>query len=180
MIERVTKFSEDRVYRYTLWREWAGDGSPFMLNAKTGHQPAFVMFIGLNPSTADEVKDDPTIRRCKDFAKRWGYGAMVMTNIFAFRATDPEVMKAHPAPIGEQSVTGELNDDILVDHALHAGIVVCAWGKHGSHMFRGLRVKRLLISNGVDLKCFKLNKDGSPEHPLYQPASRVPIPFVLS
>ena len=78
------------------------------------------MFIGLNPSTADETIDDPTIRRCISFSKDWGYGALCMTNLFAFRATDPAVMKAHPEPVGEA------NDGTLVEFALSAGVVVAA------------------------------------------------------
>ena len=74
-----TIFSQDREFRYTLWRQW-------------GRVVKTVAFIGLNPSTADEQVDDPTVRRCIRFAKDWGYDAMWMMNIFAFRATDPKVM----------------------------------------------------------------------------------------
>ena len=91
MINRQTIFSPCRRYRYTLWRAWD------MFN------PGYVMFIGLNPSTADEVQDDPTIRRCIGYAKEWGYGAFCMTNIFAFRATDPRVMKAQADPVGPEN-----------------------------------------------------------------------------
>lgn len=85
-----TIFSPCREYRYTLYREWApGD--------------KVVMFIGLNPSTADEVNNDPTVRRCINYAKQWGYTGMYMTNIFAYRATDPNVMKAHPEPVGAEN-----------------------------------------------------------------------------
>jgi len=80
-------FSTDRVYRYALWRVW------------DAALPSFVV-IGLNPSTADETENDPTIRRCIGFAKREGCGGLVMLNLFAVRATDPRVMMAHPEPIG--------------------------------------------------------------------------------
>jgi hypothetical protein len=83
------------------------------------------MFIGLNPSTADETIDDPTIRRCVIFAKDWGYGALCMTNLFAFRATDPAIMKAHPEPVGES------NDGTLEELALSTVVVVAAWGVGG-------------------------------------------------
>lgn len=81
---------------------------------------------------------------------------------------------------GEEDVSGELNDEYLVSHALYAGIVICAWGKNGKHLFRGIRVKRELISNGVDLKCLRLLKDGQPGHPLYIPSNTQPIPFPLT
>ena len=113
-----TIFSPFREYRYTLYREWApGD--------------KVVQFIGLNPSTADEVKNDPTVTRCINYAKAWGYTGMYMTNIFAFRATDPAVMKAHPEPVGEE------NDHYLSMIARESEIVVAAWGTHGAYLNRG-------------------------------------------
>ena len=81
-MHRRTTFSSCRTYRYVLWRE---------LDAAN---PRYALFIGLNPSTADEVADDPTIRRCKDFARRWGYGAVCVANLFAYRATKPAKLKA--------------------------------------------------------------------------------------
>ena len=115
------------------------------------------MFIALNPSTADEVEDDNTVRRCIQFAKDWGYGALCMTNIFAFRATDPIVMKVHPEPIGRDT------DAVLVALAKDAGVVVAAWGNHGLHRGRGLEVIALL----PQLHCLKVTKAGQPSHPLY-------------
>lgn len=128
----------------------------------------YVQFIGLNPSTADETLDDPTIRRCIGFAKSWGYGAMCMTNLFAWRDTDPSKMKLVPHPIGED------NDEWLSEIATNAGLIVAAWGKDGSHLYRGIKVKQLL----PNLHCFKLNKDGSPQHPLYLPKAMKPIPYL--
>ena len=89
-IDRKTRFSPCRRYRYTLWRDW----NPLLPDN------VYAMFIGLNPSTADETNDDPTIRRCINFAKSWGCDSFCMTNIFAFRATDPKVMIAEPEPVG--------------------------------------------------------------------------------
>ena len=83
---RHAVFSPCRTYRYALSRVWAAD-------------KPYALFIGLNPSTADETLDDPTIRRCIDFAKRWGYGGLVMANLFAYRATDPAVMKRAAEPV---------------------------------------------------------------------------------
>lgn len=150
-------FSPCRKYRYTLWRHWeGGDG--------------YAMFIGLNPSTADEVQDDPTVRRCINFAKDWGYSALCMTNIFAFRATDPGDMKAVEDPVGTD------NDLSLLYIADHASVVVAAWGVHGVHSNRENEVKRLL---GNKLMCLKLTKDGHPAHPLYLPKTLTPIPFEI-
>lgn len=156
MIERRTIFSSCRTWRYTLWRE-----------LELGN-PSYVMFIGLNPSTADEVKDDPTIRRCIDFAKRWGYGALCMTNLFAFRATDPKVMKAAQDPVGPD------NDRWLKEIGASAGLRVAAWGAHGTHRARDEAVMGLLAD---DLSCLALTKDGDPRHPLYLKSCVRPVPF---
>jgi len=126
------------------------------------------MFVGLNPSTADEVDDDPTIRRCADYAKRWGHGALCMTNLFAYRATDPGVMKAHPAPVGRD------NDRWLLELAQGAAVVVAAWGAHGAHRGRDREVKRLL---GGRLACLRLTRGGHPAHPLYLKKALTPIRF---
>ena len=80
------------------------------------------MFVGLNPSTADETNDDPTIRRCISFAQAWGYEGLCMTNLFAFRATEPSDMMKSPDPVGPE------NDQALINLAESAGVVVAAWG----------------------------------------------------
>ena len=154
-------FSPCRTYRYALWRNWGG-----LLPGANG----YAMFVGLNPSTADETEDDPTIRRCIGFAKAWGYAGLCMTNLFAFRATDPRVMKAATDPVGED------NDWTLQITAETAGVVVAAWGAHGTHMGRADAVRRMLPS----LHYLRLTKDGHPGHPLYLPASLRPVPWQAS
>lgn len=154
-VESSATFSPCRTYRYSLWRRW---GAP---------EQGYAMFIGLNPSTADEVEDDPTIRRCVQFAKDWGYGALCMTNIFAFRATDPAVMKAQPEPVGPDT------DAVLVALAKTAGVVVAAWGNHGSHRGRDQQVIALLPR----LACLKVTKARQPSHPLYLPRTLKPVPY---
>lgn len=151
---RQTVFSPCRRYRYTLWREWiGGDG--------------FVAFIGLNPSTADEVQDDPTIRRCIGYAKRWGYGAMCMLNLFAFRATDPRVMKAEIDPIGR-------DNDLWISRVYaKADRAIAAWGTDGEHMGRADQVVAML----PPLHCLRITKHGHPAHPLYLPSKLNPIPL---
>jgi hypothetical protein len=163
---RRTTLSPDRLYRYTLWREWVTSGD--LLSHETALQKSsYAMFVGLNPSTADETKDDPTIRKCIGFAKRWGYGALCMTNLFAFRATDPRQMKGHPKPIGDD------NDRWLVACAREAGIIVAAWGVNGEHMGRDEEVLKLL--DGVE--CLRTTKAGHPEHPLYVPYEVTTKPY---
>lgn len=127
------------------------------------------MFDCLNPSTADEVQDDPTIRRCIGYAKRWGYAGYCMTNIFAYRATDPRVMLSASDPIGIE------NDHYLNECARGAGIVVAAWGAHGAHMNRGAAVAKLL----PDLHYLRLTKHGFPGHPLYLPSKLAPMPWPM-
>ena len=147
-------FSPCRTYRYALWRRW-------------GDAPDYVMFVGLNPSTADETQDDPTIRRCIAYAKDWGYSGLCMTNLFAFRATDPEVMKMADDPIGPE------NDRYLDECAYGAGVVVAAWGVHGTLGGR----HRPVIVRLPKLHYLRLTKDGHPGHPLYLPKTLTPQPW---
>ena len=161
MIERKTILSADRKYRYTLWR---GEENP---TAK------FVQFIGLNPSTADEKNDDPTIRRCIDFAKRWGYDALCMTNLFAYRATLPADMKAFSSSVGLD------NRHYLLQCASHAGLVIAAWGTNGKHQHQDLTVRQWLDGIGIKLHHLGLNGDGTPKHPLYLKQTTMPKPWLL-
>lgn len=153
-MERSATLSSCRTYRYALWRRWG-----------RGH---YAMFIGLNPSTADEANDDPTIRRCVGFARAWGYDGLCMTNLFAFRATQPADMKKAVEPVGWE------NDHTLTTLARGAGVVVAAWGAHGTYKRRDQSV-RLLVP---DLHYLRLTKDGHPAHPLYLPASLRPVVWV--
>jgi hypothetical protein len=125
------------------------------------------MFIGLNPSTADETQDDPTVRRCMGFALSWGYGGLLMTNLFAYRSTDPALMKAHPEPIGPK------NNSYLELLSHQAGIVVAAWGIHGTFEDRDKEVLPLLKRPHY----LALTKDSIPRHPLYLRADTKPQPL---
>ncbi len=149
------EFSRCRRWRYLLWRRWD--------EAK----PA-ANFLMLNPSTADEVKLDPSCTRARVYAERWGFGALIVTNIFGWRATDPEEMKSVRDPVGKG------NDVAILKAAREAGIVVCAWGNHGAHRDRGSRVQAYLRSNDVKLHYLKLNSGGHPAHPLYLPGTLEP------
>lgn len=158
--KRSAVFSADRIYRYTLDIVW-------------DPTKPLCQFIGLNPSTADEYQDDPTVRRCKDFARREGCGGLVMTNIFAYRETDPKGMLAHPAPIGEKVTGDELNDGWLRHTAERCAVHIAAWGVHGEHMGRGRVVANLIHT----LQCLGVTKDGHPKHPLYLARTCPLIPF---
>ena len=141
-------YSDCERYRYALTREWDAQG----------RRVAFVM---LNPSKATEVQNDPTVERCERRARALGYGAFRVTNIFAWRETDPALMRRASDPVGPD------NDLTLQEAALWADDVVAAWGVHGAHLDRGPAVARLLRATGKPLLTLGLTKDGHPRHPLY-------------
>lgn len=144
----VAVYSPCECYRYLLTRTWDA-ARPKLL------------FAMLNPSTATEVQNDPTVERCERRARALGFGAFRVTNIFAFRATDPRVMRAQPDPVGPG------NDQALVESALWSDQVICAWGGHGAHLGRGPQVETLLRATGRAVYHLGLTKDGQPRHPLY-------------
>ena len=146
------EFSEDRVYRYKLTREWGGPNGNLVV-------------VGLNPSTADETVDDPTIRRCIGFAKREGMSGLVMVNLFALRATDPGYMKLHQFPISHPDQVHECDKHICL--SLPNGKIVAAWGVHGHHRDRDMEVRRMIANRGRKLYHLGLTKGGYPKHPLY-------------
>lgn len=139
-------FSEDRRYRYQLQRP--------------GVRP--VLFCLLNPSTADEFKDDPTIRRCRGYSRDWGFDGVIIINAFAWRSTDPNALYDLEDPVGPD------NDMWILEAAQRSvGPIVCGWGKHGKLHGRGAAVVKLLRDAGYKPKAFGFNGDGSPKHPLY-------------
>jgi len=147
-------FSPCRTWRYALYRVWE----------ETLQRLAV---FGLNPSTADEIQDDPTIRRLIRYARDWGFGGLNMGNIFAFRATDPRDMKAVSDPVGPD------NDAWLARLAADSGLVLAAWGVHGVHRGREQQVLAL----GLPCVCLGQTKDGHPKHPLYLRADTLPVPY---
>ncbi len=143
--------SECTTYRYQLWRLWD----------KT---KPLVMFIMLNPSTADADKDDPTIRRCINYAKAWGYGGLYVGNLFAYRATVPKDLFKAKEPIGED------NHKHLKEMYDKCDKVVGAWGNNQARPER-------IFNNFDNLYYLALCKDGTPKHPLYLKKDLEPIPF---
>lgn len=155
----VAVYSDCERYRYLLTRVWD----------ETRPRALFVM---LNPSTATEVQNDPTVERCERRARTLGFGAFRVTNIFAWRATDPKEMQAQPDPVGPG------NDQAIRDSLDWASgpedRIICAWGAHGKHLDRGAAVERLLRQSGRDLHNLGLTKAGAPKHPLYIGYDRQP------
>jgi len=151
-----TRFSPERTHRYTLFRHW-------------GDVDNYCAFIGMNPSGADEAAVDRTVNRCINFARAWGFGALYMLNAFGLRATFPEELVTHTDPVGPD------NNYWIGKIVKDAGRVVVAWGKEGGARGRGAEVEAILRENcPVErVLCFGRNKDGSPKHPLYQPANKV-------
>ena len=143
-------FSDDMVYRYRLWRTW----DPEMPTC---------LFLMLNPSTADHQQDDPTIRRCLDFARQWGYGRLLVGNLFALRATDPQKLRQHPEPTG-----GPDNDDTIMAMHEEANFTVAAWGVHVAHL-RRVKPLKAMLGNMPWRSVYHLGltKSGHPRHPLY-------------
>lgn len=146
-------------YRYTLRRALNGDRGT-------------VNFIMLNPSTADALEDDPTIRRCMGFAGMWGYGELLVTNLFALRATNPDELLTADDPVGPE------NNGYLIDNACHDTVV--AWGGHKAALERADYVFHMLRQQFHinPPMCLKLTKAGAPGHPLYLPKTSVRLPFV--
>jgi hypothetical protein len=146
-------------YRYRLWRTLASGG-------RSGR----LLFVMLNPSTADATINDPTLRRCISFASDWGFGSLEVCNLFAYRATDPEVLARLPDPIGPE------NDRHLLAAAARAETIIAAWGGRGDLKGRAAQVKALLVCCRP-LFCLGLTKGGAPRHPLYVRRGTAPIPF---
>ncbi|EMA56253.1 DUF1643 domain-containing protein [Halococcus thailandensis] len=154
---RSAVISSDGDYRYRLWRTW-------------DEEKPTVAFIMLNPSTADATTDDQTIRRCIGYAEDWGYGRLIVGNLFALRSTDPRQLDDHPAPVGPD------NDGHLLAIRDEAEKIIVAWGTHGSLRDRDQRVAQLL---DADFYALATTQEGQPVHPLYQPADIGPNPFTV-
>ncbi|MEE4118621.1 MAG: DUF1643 domain-containing protein [Paracoccaceae bacterium] len=148
-------YSDCERYRYTLTREWAPERGRLLC-------------VMLNPSTATEAQNDPTVERCERRARALGYGAFRVCNIFAWRATDPRVLRTLRDPVGPE------NDAAILDGATWADAALCAWGSHGAHLGRGPEVERLLRATGKPLCHLGLTKQGHPRHPLYVAYARQP------
>lgn len=148
-------YSDCEHYRYALTRIWDPAGEK-------------VLFIMLNPSTATEVQNDPTVERCERRARALGFGAFRVTNIFAWRDTDPAAMRRASDPVGPE------NDAHILQSCPWANRIICAWGTHGAHLGRGSAMEDMLRRTGLPLYHLGLSKAGHPKHPLYIAYSEQP------
>ena len=152
----IAIYSDCERYRYSLTRVWDDAGRK-------------IHFVMLNPSTATEVQNDPTVERCERRARALGYGGFRVTNIFAWRDTDPKKMRAAHDPVGPA------NDAAILDACEWADVTVAAWGTHGEHLDRGAKVKALLRNMDISVFHLGLSKAGHPKHPLYITYAQQPI-----
>ena len=155
----TAKFSDCGQYRYSLSRVW-------------DKRKKLACFIMLNPSTATAKENDPTIRRCIGFSKRWGYGRLVVVNLFAFRATDPTELKMAADPVGPD------NSSAISAAAAFSDKVIAAWGVHGVLNGQTTKTKHLLSLLSKPIYCLGATKGGHPKHPLYLRNDTEPIIFL--
>jgi len=148
------EFSDCRKWRYLLWRRWDAKGP-------------VANFLMLNPSTADELKLDPTCARARAYAEAWGYGSLIVTNVFAWRSTDPKALRQVKDPVGAG------NDAAILRAAKESDLVICAWGNHG--LGRSQHIRKLL--SGIPLHALKVTGSGEPGHPLYLKKSLKAAPW---
>lgn len=146
--ESSAVYSDCERYRYVLTRIW---------DAKAPR----ALFVMLNPSTATELRNDPTVERCERRARTLGFGGFRVCNIFAWRETDPKAMRRADDPVGPE------NDAAIAESCLWADTIVCAWGTHGAHLDRGPHVEALMRGTGRPLHHLGLTREGHPRHPLY-------------
>lgn len=146
-------YSSCQTYRYALTRIWHNESPRIAL-------------VMLNPSTASELRNDPTVARCEARARASGQGGFRVVNLFAFRATDPRDLKAAPDPCGPDA------DAALTEAALWADTILCAWGNHGRYRQRDMQALALLRAAGKPLFHLGLTLQGQPRHPLYVAAAQ--------
>jgi len=160
-VASVAVYSPCEAHRYSLTRTWAPD------------RPCLA-FILLNPSTATEAADDPTISRCVRRARDGGFGSVRIVNLFALRATRPADLRAAADPVGPGT-------DAAIDEATRrAAMIVCGWGNHGALLGRGAEVAARLWRAGHRLHHLGLTRHGQPVHPLYRPLAEAPRPWPIA
>jgi hypothetical protein len=160
-IDKGAIFSADKKYRYRLWRTWD--------NSKKA-----VLFVMLNPSTADENKLDPTVRRCLGYAIDWGYGRLDVCNIFALRATNPKELYSSESPVGENPM---INIEHILIAAQECDKVIVAWGNHGCHTNRGDHIIDILKQGKITPYFLSMTQKHQPAHPLYLERNILPMEY---
>lgn len=160
VVRKGALLSPSRTYRYILSRSWCSSSTPNQL-----------IVIGLNPSKADARVDDPTVKKLIFITRRFGYNALMLLNLFAYRATDPKELLKVEDPIGP------MNNEILESYCSGIGDIVLAWGNGGTYMERGREVMNMLLPTNKLLKCFGKTGQGHPCHPLYLPKETKIVPW---
>lgn len=159
-IVRSAVISDDELYRYQLSRRW-------------GRESHHILWVMLNPSTADGTVDDQTIRRCIGFSRRWGFDALKVVNLYALRCTRPIHLEHHPDPVGPE------NFEWIIRSLLDADQVVLAWGAHKTprtaHPDHAVEIEATLYGRGIPVVALGLTKVGEPRHPLYVRADAEPL-----
>lgn len=169
-ITGTAEFSADRVYRYSLGRVWS-------------RRAPHLVIIGLNPSTADDRRDDPTIRRCVGFARQFGYGGLKVVNLFAYRSTEPDALRHAADPVGPDNslairkAVGDCLCSLPVPGGTARVRVLCAWGARGVYLDQDLAVMDWLDGLDIETVCLGVTNNGSPKHPLYLPAGITPLSY---
>lgn len=149
-------------YRYELSRIWSSERAPDL-----------VMFVGLNPSTADGLTDDPTVRRWRAFAKAWGHDGMLVCNAYPLRSTDPRPVAGH-----EYGEAWLRNSEAIQGAGLRASRIVACWGTRITPTWQADLLELLrCFATGGRVECLGLTKDGYPRHPLYLRADTKPEPW---
>jgi hypothetical protein len=163
-VKRSAIISADGLYRYGLGRQWNFNGT-------TEHPLRAVLWLMFNPSTADAERDDATIRKCVKFSKAWGFDAMLVGNLFAYRTPFPVALQKF-----EGDRVGPENDQRIEEMASICPVVVLAWGTHVLARDRGIEVAKLLTKTPSIKVCLGTTLNGSPKHPLYIADDTKPIP----
>jgi len=145
-------------YRYRLDRHWGSE------------QPQLTLIM-LNPSRANAEQDDPTLRRCIKLAQSWGYGGLVVVNLFAYCTAHPCILRQVPDPVGADT------DAYLLEAAITADAIGMAWGNGGCFLGRDRNVCQLLWPYRAKWYCLGRNQSGQPRHPLYAPSSITLMPW---
>jgi hypothetical protein len=162
--QSVAHFSPCEKFRYWLRRDW-----DLTKNA--------IAFLMLNPSTADEMVNDPTIERCQRRAITMGYGSMIIVNLFPFRMTDSKLLSTVENLLGDATEA----DAAILRAVKISQMTVCGWGKHALAAPRAQHIMTLLTQKNLQNKvmCLQLNADNSPQHPLYIGYAKQPVPYVI-
>jgi len=150
-------FSEDKQYRYVLTRVWKEPSNP-------------ILWIMLNPSTADEYQLDPTLTRCLNFSQDWNFSEMIICNLFSLRSTNPKNLYSHKNPIGPENLK------YILEESKRANMIMVGWGNH-SNLDINWR-NNLLNSLNKSLYCLGRNKNGNPSYPLYKSSKLKPILYL--